>query len=288
LSGDGNTAIVGVKGENSGAGAVWVYVRPVVTITAAPNPVPMGQSTQLSWTSSDTTTCEAANEWIGARWRGKSHPGLPPDGGVSVDPPITSTPKPIQTFDYYAIKCANASGGSATNQVVVQVDPPFQRPVEIAACNLVCFRSLYGDPTGQGENPVKADALLERMDTAAGKPGPFAPFGEAQSQIRGPVLLLQSGAIESLQISGSRQSGTAGQAAVTVTLSPGSKVIKLGELGANVRIAEAATKSTKRPTSAQSLTSAKLRIVGINFNAGTPSGLLIAREVSPPEASRAK
>jgi hypothetical protein len=215
-------------------------------------------------------------------------PPLAPNGGLSVDPPIPSMPKPIQTFDYYMITCANAGGSSKPTQVVVAVDPPFQRPVEIAACNLVCFRSVYGDPTGQGENPVKADALLERMDTAAGKLGPFAPFGEAQSKMRGPLLLLQSGAIESLQISGSRQPGTARQAAVTVTLSPGSKVIKLGELGANVRIAEAATKSTKRPTSAQSLTSAKLRIVGINFNAGTLSGLLIARDASPPEASHAR
>jgi hypothetical protein len=176
----------------------------------------------------------------------------------------------------------------------------------IAVCNLACFNSLYGQVGRWPDNPVTANDLLQRMDATPHKPEPFAAFEAVQSHIVGPMFIVHGGTIESVKIQpADHKSGAANEATTIVVISPGSTVLKSGELGGNVKIVEAGVESSKRDGSFAKLRaawttlhpsrtqlpaapSAKPRIVGMTFNDGTPSSFIIARDVSPPEALPAK
>jgi hypothetical protein len=173
----------------------------------------------------------------------------------------------------------------------------------IAVCNLACFNSLYGQVGRWPEYPVTADNLLQRMDGTPQKPEPFATFADARSHMVGPTLIVQGGTVESVEIKpADHKSGAADEAATIVVISPGSTVVKSGELGGNVKIVEAGVVSSKRSssfatlraawaklhTSLPAVPSAKPRIVGMTFNNGMPSSFIIARDAAPPEKSPAK
>jgi hypothetical protein len=62
LSADGNTAIIGGNADNSQAGAAWVFAaagqaRPIITsFKATPSTITPGQSSTLSWTTTNATS----------------------------------------------------------------------------------------------------------------------------------------------------------------------------------------------------------------------------------------
>ncbi len=93
----------------------WIYQlrgnKPTPTLVLSANPVNVtaGQSSTLSWSSTDATTCTASNDWSGARAT---------SGNQSVSPAATAS---------YVLSCSGG-GGSATQSVTVHVSPANQPP----------------------------------------------------------------------------------------------------------------------------------------------------------------
>jgi hypothetical protein len=91
------------------------YPLPTVILKAEPSSIMIGQSTTLSWVSTNTTSCTASNGWIGNL--GQS--------GTKIFLPINSTT--------YTISCTG-QGGTATQNVTVSVNkspadtPPLSLP----------------------------------------------------------------------------------------------------------------------------------------------------------------
>jgi len=100
-------------GGGSGTDTVSVTVRtpaPTLTLNASPGTITEGNTTTLSWTSTNTTSCTASGGWSGTR--GTS-------GSLTVAPVQTST---------YNLSCSGA-GGDVSDSVTVDVsaapvDPP--------------------------------------------------------------------------------------------------------------------------------------------------------------------
>jgi uncharacterized repeat protein (TIGR03803 family) len=80
---------------------------PTVTLTAAPTSVTLGQSTTLTWTSSNSTSCAASGAWSGSEAL---------SGTLIVTPAAVGT----QT---YTLTCTGA-GGSATATATISVAAP--------------------------------------------------------------------------------------------------------------------------------------------------------------------
>jgi hypothetical protein len=76
---------------------------PTVSLSAAPNPVASGGSTQLSWSSSNASGCNATGAWSGA----KSTSGIQTTGSIT-------------TASTYTLTCTG-SGGSTTRSTTVNV-----------------------------------------------------------------------------------------------------------------------------------------------------------------------
>ncbi len=76
---------------------------PVVNITATPNPVVIGQTTTISWTSDNADSCEASGDWIGAQ----------PVSGELLSGELTAE-------STYTLSCSGP-GGEASSTVVVSV-----------------------------------------------------------------------------------------------------------------------------------------------------------------------
>jgi len=80
---------------------------PTVTLTANPSVINQGESSVLSWSSTNATTCLASGGWSGNKSL---------SGNETVAPPVTTT---------YSITCTGA-GGSATDSATVTVNTPPQ------------------------------------------------------------------------------------------------------------------------------------------------------------------
>ncbi len=91
-------------------------VPTVTNFTATPNPVPYGESTQLSWSSLNTTSCTAGGDWSGTK--GTS--------GNESTGPITSS----KTYTLY---CTGPGGNSSTQTINLAVACSAQT---INGCNL--------------------------------------------------------------------------------------------------------------------------------------------------------
>lgn len=85
------------------------HVRPSVDISASPHTITVGQSTMLSWTSGNATSCTASGSWSGSKVL---------NGSESVSPATTTT---------FILSCANAVGNTS-DSVTIQVNPVPQQP----------------------------------------------------------------------------------------------------------------------------------------------------------------
>ncbi len=90
----------------SDAGGVPAAVMPTVSITASPVTIEQGQSSVLSWESSDASSCTASGFW--------SDP-LALSGSVTKYPTVTST---------YTITCTGNEDSVSDSVVVTVTDPP--------------------------------------------------------------------------------------------------------------------------------------------------------------------
>jgi PKD repeat protein len=80
-------------------------VAPTVTITADPSTITVGSSAQLTWTSTNTTSCTASGAWVGAQTT---------SGTLTVSPTVTST---------YTLTCTGL-GGTASQSAIITVNQP--------------------------------------------------------------------------------------------------------------------------------------------------------------------
>jgi len=76
---------------------------PTVTLNANPTSIQNGESSLLSWSSSNTTSCTASGAWSGSQFT---------NGGLTVFPTTTST---------YTLSCTGA-GGTASDSVTISVN----------------------------------------------------------------------------------------------------------------------------------------------------------------------
>ena len=268
-------------------------VPPTVTISANNTSISPGETSTLTWYSTNATSCVASDAWPGtnpAIGAGTSPPGdLSNTAGLTVKP--TFTPNVFQSFDTYPITCTGL-GGSATAAVTVTVFGPYQKQW----CGgwwgggpCVCLRCVFGPLRGGGGHLNL---------------GEFGPFGQIQPGTFGPVLVLLSGTVEAVSVEHERRGKFwgGGNEITTITISPGSKVVTSGELGNKVRIVEASVDSSKLlsrlPTGAcASLSSALLavdhpndkpKIVGVALRNGKVAGLLVAGDDQPLATPPAK
>ena len=88
---------------------------PTVTLSADPTSITLGQSTTLSWTSTNATSCTASGGWTGAE---------PVSGSQSVTPSETGSAS-------YTLVCSGAGGSTSasTTVLVSAAPPPPQAPV---------------------------------------------------------------------------------------------------------------------------------------------------------------
>jgi uncharacterized protein (TIGR03118 family) len=106
----GALTLAGCGGSSTGSGPVGVMGAPapaVVTLTAAPTTITLGQSVTLTWTSSAGTSCNAGGAWSGAE---------PANGSMSVAPTAAGTAS-------FTIGCAGGAFSMANQTVTVTVNP---------------------------------------------------------------------------------------------------------------------------------------------------------------------
>ena len=98
----------GVGGTGSDSKTVTVVVPPAVSLTATPSTVASGAKTQLSWTSSNASSCTASGGWSGAQ----------PTSGTATSAALTAN----TTF---TLTCTGAGGNATANAAVtVTAGPP--------------------------------------------------------------------------------------------------------------------------------------------------------------------
>ncbi|TNF89155.1 MAG: hypothetical protein EP301_03565 [Gammaproteobacteria bacterium] len=94
----------------SGSGSVTVQVTeppaPTVSVSASSTTVDEGDNVTLSWSATNASSCTATGNWTGSRSA----------SGTSTVGPLTST-------STYGLSCSG-DGGSATDEVTVNVTPP--------------------------------------------------------------------------------------------------------------------------------------------------------------------
>ncbi len=104
---------------------------PTVTISANPSSIPQGNTSVLTWSSANATTCTAAGGWSGTKSLA---------GNETVSPTVTTT---------YVVLCTNDAGQSATAQTTVTVTQASQQTPTL---------TLYATPTvinqGQSANLI--------------------------------------------------------------------------------------------------------------------------------------
>ncbi len=95
---------------------------PTVTLTANPGTINAGQSSTLTWSSTNATNCNATGAWSGTRAL---------SGSQSVSPSQTST---------YTVTCTG-TGGSANRSVTVTVNTPTPPPPPPTSGSVNCLVS---------------------------------------------------------------------------------------------------------------------------------------------------
>jgi len=235
---------------------------PTVTISANPNPITVGQSTTLTWSSTDATFCTTANDWSGSFKIGTQ---LSAKGSLTIKPTNTNG---YDTVDVYYLTCTGLSG-SGTGTAFVTVDTGGPRLPGL--CQLTC--------------------VLWELETAGGtfKPGQFMPPEDTQPGPTGSVLV-QSGTVDAVQVEPmeNRESRITEDKITTITVSPGSTVVTAGEIGSNVRIVKAKVDPSellaRLPTIGESSAhpGEKPKIVGAIFQNGKLRGFLVARSTLVP------
>lgn len=113
----------------SGSSSATVTVRlPAVTFSASANPIAVGQSTTLIWSSTDATSCAASGDWTGSKSL---------SGSQSVTPESSTT---------YTLTCTSTAGSDSKS----------------TAMDVRQWR----DTTGSGNVNESCDAWLERTGQA--------------------------------------------------------------------------------------------------------------------------
>jgi peptidoglycan/xylan/chitin deacetylase (PgdA/CDA1 family) len=88
--------------KNGGTGTTTPPAAPTLSLTASPQNISSGQSSALTWSTTNATGCTASNGWTGAKAT---------SGTQAVSPAATTT---------YAMTCTGA-GGNVTQQTVIGV-----------------------------------------------------------------------------------------------------------------------------------------------------------------------
>jgi hypothetical protein len=129
---------------------------PTVSLSASPNPIVAGQTTTLTWNSTNTSSCTASNGWSGTK----------STSGSTVSPALNQTTT-------YAITCTG-TGGSASDSVTVNVST--------ATGNT---KSIYwgawidGDTYGNGRTDAPWDSTSwDLFESHAGKKVSIIHYGQ--------------------------------------------------------------------------------------------------------------
>lgn len=149
-------ALVGACGGGGGGGGNTTPA-PTVTLTASPPSISAGQSSTLTWISTNATSCTASGGWSGA----KSVSGSEQVG-------------PIAATTSFTLTCTG-SGGSGAQSVSVTVNPPTGGDVTVSGTitfDRVPFRTppLEGlDPSpGAVEQSPARHVIVEAQDPGTG------------------------------------------------------------------------------------------------------------------------
>jgi hypothetical protein len=161
-------------GISGSASIVITDVTPVttatVTLTATPASITAGQSSTLTWSSTNATSCSASGGWSGAQAVG---------GSLMVSPAANST---------YTLTCAG-NGGSASASASITVTPP---PVASNCGNVlggtVTFCETFDDPN-PGIIPSRTGGLDPNVWGVSRTTG-FFNLGQGQYNTWAPTALI--------------------------------------------------------------------------------------------------
>ena len=107
---------------------------PTVTLSANPTTITVGQSTTLSWSSTNATACTASGSWLGSEALNGSTPEIPASAGTAT----------------YGITCIGA-GGTSSASTTVTVNPSTITRLPIA-CPMFRLFCPYGGYSVIGSN----------------------------------------------------------------------------------------------------------------------------------------
>jgi hypothetical protein len=93
---------------------VTVTMGPTLTLTASPTSINIGQSSTLTWSSTNTSSCTASGGWSGSE---------PTSGNATVFPTSTTT---------YALNCNGTDGTPASASATVMVATPPATPISLS------------------------------------------------------------------------------------------------------------------------------------------------------------
>ncbi len=142
----------GGSANQSAAVSVTTAPAPTVTLSASLTSITAGQSSTLTWSSTNATSCTASNGWTGTKTT---------SGTQSVSPTATTT---------YTLTCAG-NGGSATKSVTVSIGTVTLPPTQ---------KFAVGDT-------VQTTANLNVRGTAGGTLLGQQPLGALGKVLAGPV-----------------------------------------------------------------------------------------------------
>ncbi len=122
---------------------------PVITFTAAPTSVEPGQSSTLSWTTSNTSVCTSSGAWSGPR---------PLSGSASTGNLADSS--------QFTLACVGA-GGTASQTVAVTVDSGPLPPAPFNKETIALDRATWG----KGFADINGDGLLDIIEGGGAQSG---------------------------------------------------------------------------------------------------------------------
>ena len=113
-------------------------IAPTITLTAQPTTITLGQSVDLTWSTTNANTCTASGSWSGSE---------KPSGTQSVTPTTTGTATYMLACTAPSGSSSSGGGGGATQSVTITVD----------AATAYASKTLVGNTAGTG---VTTDANL--------------------------------------------------------------------------------------------------------------------------------
>jgi hypothetical protein len=137
-------------------GAAPVTTPPTVALSASPTSVTSGQSSTLTWTSTNATSCSASGAWSGSE---------PTSGSTSTGA--------LNQSSTYTLTCTGA-GGSATASVTVGVNSGCVGPVNPQTDRLFSCNSTWNTPLPSAA-PVHPSSSTMVQGIAAAE-SPYSPF----------------------------------------------------------------------------------------------------------------